>query len=183
MGLIAALKSSEGTSSKKLFEGTHYLKHTKMQLIFLSLLMIASANSKAMSQWSESNHFRSRIARAVDGFDHTKMHCNDVSTYDSVALRSKQCNKCEAKFPKRTEPRTEMICKTVPSLRCDLEGYVKCDMEMVPSRSHLRLGTVLQIISVLGSVLLGNFASHLLHCFDLRATESYVETSLQCILV
>jgi hypothetical protein len=60
------------------------------------------------------------------------VHCNDVSTFEPVELRPKQCKKCEAKFPKRTVPKTEKICKTVPRIICDLEGYVKCDMEMVP---------------------------------------------------
>ena len=36
---------------------------------------------------------------------------------------------------------SQQICKTVPSLRCDLEGYVKCEMGMVPLQYNVTVMT------------------------------------------
>jgi len=76
-----------------------------------------------------------RSSRAVDGFDpHSKdMHCNDVSTYDSVDWKPKECEKCTATFPKKSVEKSGEVCIDVPSVKCDVIGYTECDMKMVPT--------------------------------------------------
>ena len=50
-----------------------------------------------------------RSSRAVDGFDPHHGGCNDVSTYDPVDWKSKNCTKCTATFPKREVPKSERV--------------------------------------------------------------------------
>ena len=51
-----------------------------------------------------------RSSRAVDGFNpHEDLHCNDVSTYEPVEWKPKDCEKCTASFPKKSVDKSERV--------------------------------------------------------------------------
>jgi len=77
------------------------------------------------------------IARAVDGFDPHHGGCTNVSTYEPVAWRSKNCTKCTASFPKKSVDKSEKVCIEVPSVDCDIFGYTECSMVMVPKEYNI----------------------------------------------
>merc|ERR1711936_597039 len=146
MGLIAALKSTEGTHIVE-----NYSKNTTMQLLFLTLLMVVSANSYATPDLnrfrSPSDESESRSARAVHGhghdhghdFDpHSKdMHCHDVSVYGPVEWPETDCEKCTVSFPKRQVPKRDRVCIDIPSVKCDVKSYTECTMENAPIKYNV----------------------------------------------
>jgi len=113
-----------------------------MKLLFLTVLMIAMANSSKKTLWSPFVDLndrsttitteQERSAREVDGFDpHSEdLHCNDVSTYEPVEWKPKDCEKCTASFPKKSVDKSEMVCIDVPRIKCETIGFTECTMGM-----------------------------------------------------
>ena len=72
--------------------------------------MVALANSKTIPSPLQELKL-DRNARAVDGIDpHSgDLHCNDVSTYEPVVWKPKDCKKCTATFPKKSVDKSDKV--------------------------------------------------------------------------
>jgi len=92
--------------------------------------MVALANSKTLRSPLQELKLE-RSAREVDGTDpHSGLHCNDVSTYEPVVWKPKDCEKCTATFPKKSVDKSDKVCIDVPRTQCDIIGYTECTMGM-----------------------------------------------------
>jgi len=115
-----------GSTTSLCQSNTAMTKNTIILLLF-SALALASASPFNNALAPSRNISR----RDVDPHSND-LHCVDVSTYENVVWNQVDRTKCTATFPKIREPKSEQLCETVTTLKCNIIGYTECKMEMVP---------------------------------------------------
>merc|ERR1712037_1031391 len=117
-----------GSTTSLCQSNTAMTKNTKILLLFSTLALASASKSSfydVLAKSKDSTIYERSRRDVVD--PHSKdLHCVDVSTYEEVRT------KCTATFPKIRESKSEEVCEIVTTLKCEIEGYTECKMEMVP---------------------------------------------------